>query len=323
MVTSLQPAPGAPIRVLRCGTNSSATTGDLMLDIDLQLAEVLANLQDYQVIKSVSGSQMLKGPVVAKIRAGAGVTITSKPGQPEGQGEVTIAVAGNEGYSGEFDEIALNNAKQEMIGMFPYIRTLGWTTGGQNNIPSGFTAKFRVPVTLTGEFQVLVYMTVFGESSIPKASTGNVRKRAGFAFNYSVLRDYFPEDDSYGTLVDNLIRPTSAKAITIPFGDPAGDKYAGESLLYKAYDPMLIHNNPAEVVAPLRSDRSLGTPFPAVGDLKGTIVSAALSDVTVRPGSFVAVSISRADAVLSNPTYEYTGNVGFISLRWRLASVVL
>ena len=80
-------------------------------------------------------------------------------------------------YSGEFDEVALENAKQELIGMFPYVKLMGWTTGGTGNIPTGFVAKFRVPHTISSalKFRVLTYMTVF---EVPRSIARSLEKNA-------------------------------------------------------------------------------------------------------------------------------------------------
>lgn len=327
-VTSLQPAPGSPIRVLRCGTNEPASTGDLMLDLDLNLNAVDAGLQDYRVVKDVSGTQLLRGPVVSRIRPGSGIIITSRPGQPDGQGEVTIGLAESAGFAGDFEEIALRNAKQEMIGKFPYIKLLGWQTGSNTNIPSGFTAKFTVPITLTGKFQVLVYMTLFGEANVPHLpDIINTRRFVGLNMSYSILKDYNPELDTdldtYGTLLDNLIElPGSGYIpVSVPLGVASGDAYINEAFVYKAYDPMIIHNNTSDTFDDAgKIVRSLGIPFPTVGVLKGGVPSTSLNQVAVEPGSIVAIEFQRAD-LEDQTAQEYTNSIGVMKLRWRLVPI--
>jgi hypothetical protein len=297
-----------------------------MLDVELVLSEENAGLDDYLVPKRVQGTKLLKGPVVSKIRPGAGIAISSPPGVPEGAGEVTIALASGQDYAGDFDKIALRNAKQELIGMFPYTRLLGWTTG-QSNIPSGLVAQFQVPYTVAGEFQVYVYLTVFGEEDIAyDAGSPNKIKNAGLTFDYSVLRDYDPDDDTYGTLLDNVVTPQYGPAtVEIPFGIEGGTPYldadgASSTKVYGAYDPMVIHNNPNEIDVPGRIIRTMDAPFPVVGDKKGNVVTTLpLSNVTVRAGSMVGIEVQRGDVTASAD--EYTGPIGITQLRWRLTRV--
>lgn len=323
-VTSLKPAPGSSIKVLRCGTSEEASTGDLMLDVDLSLSAIDAGTSGYKVVKDVSGTQLLKGPVVSKISGGSGIVVASKPGQPEGQGEVTISLAESAGFAGDFEEIALQNAKQELIGLFPYIRLLPWETGSASNIPSGITAKVSIPVTLTGNFQVLVYLTVFGEQDIEQ-SAGS-QQFVGVDIDYSVLRDYSPfnDADSFGTLTDNLIENATTIKGSIPLGKTGVSAYpSGE--IYKAYDPLLIHNNPGDTAQnPGKIYRSLGSPFPTLGDLKAGTPEFTLAPIVVQPGSNVAFSIRRGDLTSPNEiANEYPGNLGIMKLRWRLAAIEL
>jgi len=333
LVTSLRPAEGSPIRVLQCGTNEPATTGDLALDVDLALEEEEAGLAGYRVMKAVDGQKLRKGPVVEKIISPDGsINISQGVGHPTGQGTVALSV-GNMSYGGEFEEVALNNAKQELIGMFPYVRLLGWSTGSAANTPTGFVAKFRVPHTIGAGspsvpmFKVIVYMTVFGEENIAWAGGGS-KLYAGIDFEYSVLPDFNPvntdpawnvlDNPISGSLSEGLITMSDPIHAEIPFG-----KYdaGGAHPIYTAYDPMLIHNNSAESPA-TDEDRKiaqiLGNPFPVEADLE--YWNAAWGEPVVKPGSLVGIRVTRADLVGGNP--EYTGSIGFINIRWSLVSVV-
>jgi hypothetical protein len=326
IVTSLQPADGSPITVRRCGTTTDANTGDLVLDVELQLSSENAGLDDYIVPKRVQGTKLLTGPVVSKIRAGTGISISSPSGVPEGCGEVTVALTSGEGYAGDFGKIAYRNAKQELIGMFPYTRLLGWTTA-HSDPASGFVAQFQVPYTVVGEYQVYVYMTVFGEEDIAYSASGaNVVKYAGLTFDYSVLRDYNPSDDTYGTLPDNVITPANGPArVEIPFGVAGGVTYKDAddnetTKVYGAYDPMVVHNNATEADVAGRIVRVIDTPFPAIGDKKGNVTTVApITNVTVRAGSMVGIELQRGDVTDRNN--EYTAAIGITQLRWRLTRV--
>lgn len=322
VVTSLRPVDGSPVKVVQCGTNTPATVGDLAIDVDLDISDSDQNLPGYKVYKATTGQKLIKGPVVEKILPGPGVSITQQSGHPTGQGVVTIGMSGS--YSGEFEEVALQNAKQELLGMFPYIQLLGWQTGGSSNVPTAFVAKFRVPhnigdMTTPPSFKVVVYMTVFGETAIPWVGGGS-KKWAGIDFSYSILPDFFPVniDPAWNvlnmTLPDGLMTMTTPVRAEIPFGkyDPAGS-YP----IYSAYDPMLIHNNPDE--APSTDDDRkiawvLGDPLPVKAALYNWTLP---GEPVVKPGSLVGIKVARAD-VISAVSQEYTGKIGFINIRWML-----
>jgi len=320
IVSSLQPAPGSPIRVLKCGTADDGTVGNLMLDLDLQLTELSSNIEGYQVYKGISSNKLLKGPVVSQIVAGPGITITSPPGVPQGRGKVTVSLSSGAGLSGLFDNISLENAKQEKIGMFPYVRLLGWTIGAAN-INTGFTCNFKVPHTIQGNYRVLVYLTMFGETTIPKpVGTTPKVKYAGLEFSYSVLHDYATPSGAnpYDNLVNGIIVPARVSHINVPIGLDADDP------IYTAYDPIIIHNNVNEPVQQTkRIMYLLGNPFPQVvieggvqiGDLQnGAVIDP--SNAYVTAGSLVAIRVKRAAA--DEVATEYTANLGFINMTWQL-----
>jgi hypothetical protein len=317
VVTSLRPVAGAPVRVVRCGTNIPATTGDLAIDVDLTLKDEDRKLSGHQVYKRIEGNKLIKGPVVSRLLAGPGISVSSPSGVEQGYGDVTVALTDG-GFSGDFEDVALENAKQELIGMFPYIRLLGWNSEATTNIPSGFVARFQVPKELIGEFQILLYITLFGESTIPNVVGGNQRLSAGLEFSYNVLRDYQPKEESMGTLLDSLIVPaTDPIPLMVPFGKIPTNT---TDPVYKAFNPMIIHNNPKDSADdPGRLVQALGTPFPRSGDIKGGAVSTSLHEVTVMAGSQVAIRIRRAS--VTTPGLEYTGSLGVLKLRWQLAPV--
>jgi hypothetical protein len=285
-----------------------------MLDMDLKLTSLDGNERGFQVVKRTDGNRLVRGAVVEKIVVGAGLSVTQSGNAPAGQGIVTLSLANSANtYTGDFEEVVLENAKQEMIGMFPYVRLLGWETGG-NNTPTGFTAKFRVPHTVKEDdtYRVVVYATMFGEDDVAFEEDA-LPTSAGLTFTYAVLADVFAIG-SVGTtsnLVDNLIEPATVRSVSVPMGDTGADP------IYKSFDPMLLHNNPYEADAdvPGKKAQVLGSPFPNTDDIPDWDSGV----LGVRPGSLVAIRISRAD--LDNPDNEYTGALGFINLRWVLVRV--
>ena len=334
LVTSLQPAPNSPLRITQCNTNTPATTGDLMIDVNLSLQDDAANLSGFQVFKSVDGNKLRKGPVVERIVSDGSIVVTSAPGAPAGSGVVLLS-SGIQQFSGEFEEVALENAKQELLGMFPYIKLLGWDSTSSSNKPSGFVAKFRVPHILAvgSKYKVLVYFTVFGTADI--AGTIKAKQYAGVKFSYTVLPDYTPinaNDDfkmppgsgihqawnSMGaTLPSGMLTMTAPIQSEIPFG-----YYSGNPALtiYKAYDPMLVHNDAALGADSARKQvRILGGAIPVSADLASWNTGVD-GEPYVKPGSLVGIRVSRAGLLSSNK--EYTSPIGFINLYWKLQPVV-
>lgn len=298
LVTSIKPADGSPITLKQSGTNQDATTGDLQINIDLALQGKDAAEAGYQVVKAATGNALLRGPVVERIIAGPGVTVTQQAGAPAGQGTVTISAGA--GFEGDFEEVALENAKQELVGMFPYIRLLDWTTGGSTNIPTSFIAKFVVPYNAAGQYQVLVYATVFGETAIPYGPSP-AAKNAGITFNYNIM-----PNEVGSTLVSGIIAPSSPRNCYIPLGVVPATPLP----IYEAYAPMVVHNNSSEGPdVPGQLVQALGNPFPSV--LESGIAG-------VQAGDIVAIQITRAS---TSQTPEYVNKVGFIKLRWKLVMI--
>ena len=319
VVTSLQPAEGSPIRILKCGTNDVGTVGDLEVAIDLQLSSVEGNLEGYNVYKEISNNKLVKGPVVSQIIEGPGISISNSAGTPAGRGRVMISLASGAGLGGDFGEVALENAKQEMVGMFPYIQLLEWVTGATTNIPTGFTAKFKVPTNLTGNYRVLVYLTLFGEAdTVQIVGQPDIVKKAGLEFSYEVLHDYLNPDTTfpYDNLQDDIIVPPSALSVEVPMGVVP---VVTPGYIYNAYDPIIIHNNSTEVDVGRRITWQLGYPLPTVNDLQGGLPIPNLNNACVTSGSLVAIRVKRAG--VSVPANEYTAKLGFINLFWRLTSI--
>lgn len=312
-VTSLRPAPGSPITVKRCGTLEDAVVGDLELDVDL-LSDVFdSNESGYKAVKASKHGKLLLGPLVEKLIAGPGIEFQQTVGQPAGQGVVTIS-ATNASYAGEMDTIALENAKEEIVGMFPYVRLLGWDAG-ESNIPTGFMVKFQVPTSIVDDvYRVKLYATVFGEESF----SGQPQPRtAGVTMTYNILPDWVPisgrgVETASLNLKDDLISPDNSVAVDIPFGISDGSDYD-----YKAFDPILIHNDPSIPNVAGKSYQALGAPLPTEADCSGYLATHVIgtSAFGVRPGYIVSVKFSRSAPSSGLP---YTGRIGFINLRWSL-----
>lgn len=315
-VTSLHPAEGSPVTVKRCGTDEDAVVGDLEIDVDLMLGMHDAGAPGYKVPKAARGNKMLLGPVVEKIIAGPGISLSKTAGVPDGQGIVKISADGAE-YAGDFETIAMENAKLESVGMFPYVRLLGWGEG-QQNIPTGFVAKFHVPATaFNSVYRVKFYASVFGETSFE----GGIR-HAGVKMDYSILPDFTGLNGGVvadANLRTGLIQPDQSVILDIPFG--SSDESVESGVSYTAYDPILVHNDSSIEDFAGRSAQVLGYAFPTEDDCADYILAHAgqlSGPFGVRPGYTVAVRFSRTAPAEGE---AYTGSIGFLNLRWAIEEV--
>lgn len=309
VVTSLRAAANSPIKVKRCNTADDATVGDLEIDLDLNLQAQDESLAGYNVVKATNGQKLLRGPVVERIVAGPGIDVSQAAGNPQGQGTVTIGLSSAATYTGDFEEVALLNAKEEIVGMFPYIRLLPWVTGS-TNVPSGFICKFKVPhnISVTSRFRVILYASMFGEVDVAAAST----KYAGLVFSYSFLPDYteIQTGDAFRSLKNAFApaAPYATRTISVPFGGTA-DGYTG-------FDPLLMHTDINLVDVPNKSFYMGVNMFPNAQGF-GSPDWPNPDDVCVRAGSLVGIKIQRG-ALPAGSLTEYTSSLGFINLRWKL-----
>lgn len=307
-VTSLQPAPGSPLRVTSAQTGANAVQGALQVGLDIDFKSEAGNAEGHKVVKKIVGSTFVTGPVVERVVAGPGVDVDRQ------QGTVTVSMS-NAVYAGDFETIALKNAKQDLAGgVFPYTKLLGWTVGGPN-IDSGFTAKFRVPDHIpynAGKgYYVVVSASVFGEADAASAGT------AAFRLTGSMLADQAcaagaPVTELAGSIASPSVGYTAT--IDVPF-----------AVGYGAFDPVLVHGfgtgddaGPGALVLP---------DVPPSGSAQKQRIrraalwlkanSAGTDPMVVYPGYFVGISIARC----GTSGTPYTAPIGFLSLRWNLVAV--
>lgn len=293
-VTSLQVAEGSPLKITSAQTNAAAVQGALQIAMDVNFETSDSNVAGNEVVKRIRGTAFETGPVVERVIGGTGVVVT-----PEGgQGTVMVSVT-NAAYGGDFETIALKNAKQDLAaGVFPYTKLLGYTTGGTGNVTSGFTAKFRVPDNIPyRSYRVIVSTSVFGE--IGAASDAY----AAFQLKNYFLADQACTAEAVDAFNGNIAAPTAGATAVIPVLLPSG---------YSAYDPVLIHGFP-------------NLENPASGSQRQKIAALRLSSsenapIVVKPGYFVGIEIERC-GYSGTAGSEYVSPIGFLSLRWNLEPV--
>ena len=302
-VTSIQPKEGAPIKIYGYGTFDSANTGDLEIDADLDLKIVDGGVPGHMVPKRAQNGMLVAGPVVERIVGGAGVNVISQAGSPTGQGTVVIALD-NGSYNNQFSDIALENAEQAKIGMFPYIRLKGYTTTITS--PSAFTATMRVPTNLpNGSYALELTASVFGETGFAAQAS---QEYASVKFGYNILPDYSAEKP-YQSLKYSLLKPSADRTVNIQFGHEENGLYR-----YSAFDPIYVTTKEAD-----EKDvddvllHAFGERLPDTNEFSDVVPD-------LRPGYLVGIRMSRAVTSGEGLT-AYKGAIGVINLSWSLVSV--
>ena len=303
-VTSLQVRDGAPFKIVGFGTDSYANTGDLEIVGDFNFKMVNGGSAGYIVPKRAKDGRLIGGPVVERIVGGAGISVISQAGSPSGQGTVIVSLDDGS-YHSQFNDIALENAEQAKIGMFPYIRLKGYATSIIS--PSAFTAVMRVPTNLPdGKYYLQLQASVFGENGF----VGNSKQFACVKFAYNILPDYRVSDGmSYRNLKSTLLKPDGERTVIIPFGHGDG------TIEYNGFDPVIVRTNDSLIKN--QDDivwNAFGEQIPCDSDFYDQSIQPYL-----RPGYLVGIRIARA-VTPSGEGEAYTGPLGFINLSWSLVS---
>jgi hypothetical protein len=319
IVTSVRGIPGGPVSVYARGTTTPADSGPLDIGFAFNTAPGQQQVSGYTVVKSMEGNSINSGPVVERIRCLDGsIGLTQKVGQPEGQGEVFIT-AQNTGISGEMEYLSYGNAKFERQGLFQYTKLLGWdTSAGPNNIDTAFFTRFTVPYGIdeSADFLVKLYFTVFGTQDIP---VGADPRYAGLVFNYAVLPDNLAitADDAWNSMVDSAsasnplgLLESDPISVYLPLGKTGADP------VYRAWDPMLLHNDDDLSDIPRRRSSALGYPIPNTDTL--SYWNAAWGVPRVKSGSVVVVKIARGPV---SGVLEYSSPLGFLNMKYKLAVI--
>ena len=304
-VTSIQPKKGSPLKIYGYGTNDSANTGDLEIDAEIDFEIEDGGAPGYIVPKRSEKGKLIAGPVVERIIPGPGISVIASSGSPKGQGTVIVGLD-NGSYRSQFEDIALENAEQAKIGMFPYIRLKGYS-GQSISSPSAFTATMRVPTNLPdSKYALALHASVFGENGYE-----GPRLAACVRMSYSILPDLSATGNlMYRNLKTNILKPNSERTVVIPFGHQNTNGF-----VYNGFDPILVTTNGAgfdnedDIV-----ENAFGNDIPFYAEFAGQDVSPYL-----RPGYLVGVRISRA--ITQAEGYgAYTWPIGFINLSWNIVS---
>jgi hypothetical protein len=251
VVTSLQPSDGSPIEVVNCA-GTAATTGDLFLDLDLNLSVVDAALEGHQVIKDVVDSEYKRGPVVEGLFAAGDAQLSSATtldvsGDTLYQGRVTLTVPTNaEGRELMPQIVRLDDVVERYYDDVPY---LGFAPGRESSI----RLRFHVPPTGLGDSTLLKLRTaILGRVTdtaglpdltvtyrrIPQGTGAAVALPTSTSDETSVVFD----PTVITTIATNQYAQVESAAFTVAAGDTvlvtitraADDAYAGELGLLRA-----------------------------------------------------------------------------------------
>ena len=315
-VTSLQVRSGSPFKIFGFGTDTEANVGNLEIVGDFDFDMVNGGAPGFIVPKRARNGKLIGGPVVERIIGGPGIVVVSKAGQSAGQGTVVVALDDG-AYNNQFSDIALENAEQAKIGMFPYIRLKGY--GTTITSPSAFTATMRVPSNIPdGKYALHILASIFGEQGFDGASV----ESACLTFSYNILPDFrYDTGMEYRNLKSSLLKPNNDRQVMIPFGHVG----SGSSIVYNGFDPVLVTtegairdvNGSAE---PNQSDileDGFGPVIPTASDFYMQGISD--SQLPLRPGNLVGIRLARA--VTPSGYTPYTGPIGIINLSWALVSI--
>ena len=299
IVTSLSTPADSGVTLLDRHTGLPAIVGDLEIIAQINFDLESSNLAGYKVVKGVGANGALQtGPVVERITAGTNCSVESTDDEGHGTVKINVLTAGI--TLGEFSDVSLHNAKQKMLpgsSLYGYTELNKYTTGG-SNIPSSFSAQMRVPYALGNTYRMVLYMTLFG------TVTDAAKAYAGMKLTYSVLQDYtspggvVPEFINKNLITDIL---ETSHIQNVPFGLAVGG--------YTAYDPFLLHSDPTIPEVEGATTPQFYQPFPLSTEVPAELTA----------GDLVAIRFERSDVVGGLP--EYTDEVGFISMKWKLIDV--
>jgi hypothetical protein len=318
-VTSLRPSIDSGVTLRDCRTGEPAATGDLEISAELKIETEAGDEPGCLVFKDVSArGRLLRGPVVERVVAGPGLTLRgSDPARP-GQGVLEIGLADAGISSGSFDDVTLLNAKQELTpgGMLlSYYKLLPWDSSASRNIPSGLVAKMRVPYSLSGQYRIVFYLTMFGLDTIPLATA--TPQYAGLSLSWCLAPDFRLPTDSAPALVRRSVNDLtqcayeSAKVVNVPFGVATSPD--GLSGGYTAYDLMLAHTDPSMLPVD-------GQVSSALFGSAGAVPQAGKTPAYATAGDVLTLKVERCAP--SGTSSAYTPAVGIVDMKWRLIPTI-
>ncbi len=200
VVTSLSTPTDSKLSITCNG--AAATTGNLVIDLDLDFVSTAEDAEGHIVIKSFDGEEFERGPVVEGLVAGSGISLTSDNVTDDDvyQGIVTVSSTGDVTDKELAPSIVqLQGAVEE-----PYKNTLG--LGFESGRLSRFIAQIDVPNGVPSGSEVRFEMRILGRS-------------AGAMPTMVVERLVLPKATTLTSLPTSYVSCTYAPAVTFTTSD--------------------------------------------------------------------------------------------------------
>jgi len=239
VVTSLRAATGSHLSVVCLETNEPASTGNLVLNLDLDLVEGVANAPGYLVFKSLDGNTLHRGPVVEALIAGSNnVTLTGTPGTGgQQQGIVTLSVDTDaSGKELPIQLVRLDGVTEER---YQDVLALGFPSGKTTS----YRGRIRVPSQLAGDMQLRLRVWLLGRSAGTLPALTLTYRRIPRPPAGLTTQLVLPSSDTVGAITTTVTLPlankyveASSDPITVSPGDvllftlgrSSGDSYIAE-----------------------------------------------------------------------------------------------
>jgi len=161
VVTSLRAAEGSHLSVLCLETSQPATTGNLVLNLNLDLVEGAADSPGYLVFKTLDGNTFLRGPVVEGLIAGSdNVTLSATAGSGSlKQGAITLSVDTDaSGKELPIQLVRLDGVTEER---YQDVLALGFPAARN----SSYRGRLRIPSQLPGPMVMRLRLWLMGRAA--------------------------------------------------------------------------------------------------------------------------------------------------------------
>lgn len=292
IVTSLRPVDGSIVTLRDRRSLRRATSGDLDIDIDLQLGQRDVDEEGCLVVKSARGSNFFRGAVVELIEEGPGIRIDNLTPRYPGQGRVRISTRAATILSGPMD-VTLRGARFDLtpVHEFNYIRLLPRT--GVSS--SAFTCQLTVPTSASPvPYTCAVLLPTFPTEPVPTDGAVYV---AQLKVSYAIAKD-MRDETGYAGLTGNLLTTPIVGETLVNVRFQAG---------HAAYDPVLVHNDTSMSAVNSQIQAAFAAPMPFA------------QDGGIYEGWLLVIRVERvATTELNTGELSYSGSIGVINPTWKL-----
>jgi hypothetical protein len=294
LVLSLQSFTPA-IQVLDCFTKEESTTGNLAIDLRLDLNTTDAD-KCFSRIDSDT-QKFVTSPLVSRVIAGQGIEIKNLQGNSAETGKVIISSTTIQS-SGEVSIVSLKNAKEYLHnGVMPCVTFLP-----PGSAKCQMVAKIKIPYQAVPEssgVKLFLSSNVFGSSSVSQTNTYN----ALFKANYYV----FPSG------LGNAPR-ASWNNFNLNYIDDSSDEVSFDIKYWKTqltnYLAYTVDKNQFPKQGSIISNNGNTDLFVLYGKINN------INQQKIRPGDVVYVMIERV-STFGEDGDTYPGDISFLDINWR------